>query len=516
MKKRLLALLLALSLLPLVGCADLEGPEADPFSDLIPYYEPEDDELPGLRGFALPYFRQTTLDPITCPDGPHQVIGALLYDGLFSLDGDFTPRPVLCGDYSYDASSLTCTAVIREDAVFSDGSSVTASDVVNTLQRARASERYGQRLSDVESISGSGHTVTIVLKRPNASFQSRLDIPIVKSGTEGRTVPVGSGRYVWRTDEDTPYLAPNEYRWQDAPAPIDRIGLSVCKDADSVAYAFYAREVQLIACDLTGTSTANVSGGGDYTDAPTAVMQYLGFNAKSKLFSDNALRAAMSLGIDRGGCVSAYLLGHGSAAQFPVSPASPLYPAQLERSYSPDDFAAAMEAAGYNKGAERPATLIVSAENAFRVQAARKIAEDLSRYDVKITVSVLSWSRFREALAEGNYDLYYAECRLTPDWDLRPLLDTDGPLNFSGYSDSKRLPQLLSNAAAASPEERSAAVEALCAYVQQMAPFAPICFKNQSVLLPSGAVDDIFPTASDPFCGLENWVLHWAPEATDK
>ena len=515
--RRFPALALALALcLTLSACWEADVPSTQDFWE---YEEPPAapvQQREKAASFTLPYLSNQTLDPIACSDGVQQTVGSLLYEGLFALDEHFAPQNVLCTSYSVSSNGLAYTFHLREGVTFSNGAAFTANDVLAAYRRAQASERYAARFANIASMRVNRGAFVLTLTRPDSALPALLDIPIVKSGTEGRTVPVGSGRYVWRTDEDTPYLAPNEYRWQDAPAPIDRIGLSVCKDADSVAYAFYAREVQLIACDLTGTSTANVSGGGDYTDAPTAVMQYLGFNAKSKLFSDNALRAAMSLGIDRGGCVSAYLLGHGSAAQFPVSPASPLYPAQLERTYSPDDFAAAMEAAGYNKGAERPATLIVSAENAFRVQAARKIAEDLSRYDVKITVSVLSWSRFREALAEGNYDLYYAECRLTPDWDLRPLLDTDGPLNFSGYSDSKRLPQLLGNAAAASPEERSAAVEALCAYVQQMAPFAPICFKNQSVLLPSGAVDDIFPTASDPFCGLENWVLHWAPEATDK
>lgn len=514
MKKRLLPLVLALCLLALTGCADdLDGPEADPFSDLLPYYTPADngdDDTPALRSFALPYFKQVTLDPVTCPDGPHQVIGSLLYEGLFTLDEQFRPQPVLCESCTCDADSLTFTIVLREDAVFSDGTELTASDVVSTLQRARASARYGQRLADVESVSGQGRTVTVALKHPNRSFAARLDIPIVKAGTESRTVPTGTGRYAWQQEEGAAYLAPNEYWWKDGKAPIDRIGLTACKDADSVAYAFFAREIQLIACDLTGTSTANVSGGGDYTDAPSAVMQYVGFNTGSELFADAALRAAMSQGIDRSGCVSAYLLGHGDAAQFPVSPASSLYPADLEKRYSPDDFAAAMDKAGYNKGVERKATLLVSSENSFRVQTARKIAEDLSRYDVKITVSALPWSRFQKALAEGKYDLYYGECKLTADWDLTPLLGEEGSLNFSGYADEKELPPLLT--AAASGENHQAALRALCVYLQQKAPFAPVCFKNVSVLLPSGAVDQITPTATDPFCGLDRWVMHWAED----
>ena len=514
MKKRLFALFLAAAMLWLTGCTDLDGPEEDPFSDLAQYYTPVDnsDSAPALRSFSLPYFSQTTLDPVTCPDGPHQTIGALLYEGLFSLDRAFQPQPVLCGSCAYDAASFTYTITLRQGVTFSDGSALTASDVVSTLQRARGSARYGGRLAEVKSISGSGNTVTITLKSANSSFASRLDIPVVKAGTENDTVPIGTGRYVWRNEDGGPCLIANGSWWQQKTLPMERIGLQQCKDNDSVAYAFYSREIQLIACDLTGTASSNVSGGGDYTDAPTALMQYVGFNAKSKLFSSGTLRTAMSLGIDRVGCVNAYLLGHGTAAQFPVSPASPLYPADLEKSYSPDDFAAAMEAAGFCTGTERPATMIVSSENQFRVQAARKIAEDLSRYDVKITVSVLPWASFQQALKDGKYDLYYGECKLTADWDLTPLLGKGGALNFSGYSDEKNLPPLLSAAATANSEARPEAVKNLCAYVQQQAPFAPVCFKNVSVLLPSGAVDEITPTAADPFWSLDQWAMHWAEE----
>ena len=516
MKKRLFALFLAVAALWLTGCADLEHPEDDPFGDLAQYYTPVDngDDATALRSFALPYFTQTTLDPVTCPDGPHRTIGALLYEGLFALDEAFRPQGVLCADYAYDAAACTYTLQLRRDVTFSDGTDLTASDVVATLQRARGSARYGPRLAEVSAVSGSGHTVTVTLKSGNSSFVARLDIPVVKAGTEDDAVPVGTGRYVWRDGDDGPCLLANESWWQHKTLPMERIGLRRCKDNDSVAYAFYSREIQLIACDLTGTATANVSGGGDYTDAPTAVMQYVGFNTGSGLFADAALRAAMSLGIDRVGCVNAYLLGHGAAAQFPVCPASPLYPTALERPYSPDEFAAAMDAAGFNRGAERQATMIVSSENQFRVQAARKIAEELSRYDVKITVSTLPWATFRQALKDGKYDLYYGECLLTADWDLTALLGKGGALNFSGYTDVKGLTPLLQAAATAEAGSRAEAVKALCAYVQTQAPFAPVCFKNVSVLLPSGAVEEIAPTAADPFRDLDRWVMRWAEDGT--
>ena len=84
-----------------------------------------------------------------------------------------------------------------------------------------------------------------------------------------------------------------------------------------MSYAFYAREIQLLFCDLTGADTSNVYGSGDYTDAATSIMQYLCLNTRRAPFDNPAVRRAVTLGVDRAGCVSAFLLGHGMAAHFP-------------------------------------------------------------------------------------------------------------------------------------------------------------------------------------------------------
>ena len=139
MKKRILCLLLCLSMLPLAGCGDQWTDQTeDTLQTLMEYYKPVDedkDKVSPLTSFALPYFDGNTLDPITCPDGPHQVLGALLYEGLFTLDPAFVPQPTLAKSYRYDAQSRTYTIRLRSGVKFSDGSSQTADDVIATLQR---------------------------------------------------------------------------------------------------------------------------------------------------------------------------------------------------------------------------------------------------------------------------------------------------------------------------------------------------------------------------------------------
>lgn len=57
--------------------------------------------------FSLPYNASQTLDPVTCADGMQQVVGSLLYEGLFQLDTQLEPQPCLCERYTYDPETFT-------------------------------------------------------------------------------------------------------------------------------------------------------------------------------------------------------------------------------------------------------------------------------------------------------------------------------------------------------------------------------------------------------------------------
>lgn len=509
MKKSIIALLLGLMLFTLSGCSDWDTSELDdPLSDLTDYYTEKEDKAPALTSFTLPYFSNQTLDPVTCPDGAQLTLGTLLYEGLFALDEQFTLQNILAQSYSYDAAGHTYTIQIRDGVNFTDGSRLSAYDVADTLQRARSSDRYKARLTGVSSLyAEDSDTLVLTLQQDNSSFMSRLDIPIVKSGTEDSLVPVGTGAYCWRTDDGT-YLGVNSSWWQGKTLPLERIELLDCRNTDTMVYSFYAHETQLLMLDLTGTNTTSVSGSGNYTDAATTVMQYIGFNTTREPFNNAALRQAVNTGIDREGIISKYLLGHADAAQFPVSPRSALYPTDLNVSYSPDYFASAMKAAGFSKGSSQTVTMIVNAENAFKVSMAQQIAKGLSHYDLDVEVSVLPWDQYLWALQRGNFDLYYGEVRLTADWDISPLILPGGSLNYGGYNNSITTALLTDYLRAGDDAQRSKAMLALCQNLSAQVPFLPVCFKNISVLLPSGAVEAITPVAANPFYNMTAWKVN--------
>lgn len=508
MRPRFCALLLALlSLVVLTGCWEEPAAPTDMEEFLPTKEEAEPAEAPRATlpaSFALPYTARQTLDPITCPDGMQQVVGSLLYEGLFRLDEALEPQKALCGEYICDAEGLTYTFTLRSGVVFSDGSPLTGEDVAATLRRAMASDRYRTRLYQVSSVAASGSTVTVTLSVPNTALPALLDIPIVKAGTETDLVPLGTGPYCFTSDESSASLTANPHWWGSGGQPVDRILLSNADDRDTMLYQFTSHDIQLITADLTGTNPITASGNISFQDADTTVMQYIGFNFSRAPFDQAALRQALGLGIDRESAVSAFLSGHGTAAQFPVPPVSPLYPAALESDYSYDAFASAMAQAGYTSGTPRTVTLLVNEESSFKVSVASYLASSLSAFDLQIEVRVLPWEEYMAALSTGDFDLYYAEVKLTADWNLIRLLGTSGSLNYGGWSDVQT-DRLLAQYASAG--DRAAAMEALCAYLQKQAPILPVCFKSTSVLYQTGVVENLTPTMQEPFYSLSSCVI---------
>lgn len=510
---RRLALLLA-ALLLLSGCAALEEPE-EPEEDWSSYpqllpEEPEEIAPEYPAAFSLPYHRDQTLDPVSCSDGAQETAASLLYEPLFRLDRQFQPEPVLCESWAWDETGLVCALTLREDVTFSDGSALTARDVAETLLRAIESERYGYRLRNVADVTvNRAGQVLITLTAPNQGLPALLDIPIVKWTTAGSLVPVGTGPYLLAQGDNGAYLQAREDWWQGKPLPAAAIPLVHAKDRDTARYLFSTKQVELLTVDPTddpSLSTGQVSAVGQ----PTAVLQFIGFNtAEDRLFADASLRSLFSAGIDRATLVHVQLPQLALAARFPISPLSPLYPADLENAYSEEETLAALRAAGQDAGEIRELTLLVSGNDGFRSSTARFIAQGLSLLDWRITVVELPWEEYLAALEAGEFDLYFGEVRLTADWDLSDLIGTEGALNYGGYANDTT-DILLRNLLSA--EDRTDAARRLCSYLKDSAPIASICFKNTSILTHPDVVEGMAPAPSGVFYGLENWTVHTAGE----
>ncbi len=75
------------------------------------------------------------INPVLAFSDTDRDLSSLVYSGLLKAKPDGTFVPDLAGDYSISPDGKTYTFNIREDAVFHDGSQVTADDVIFTIQK---------------------------------------------------------------------------------------------------------------------------------------------------------------------------------------------------------------------------------------------------------------------------------------------------------------------------------------------------------------------------------------------
>lgn len=503
------ALLLALCL---TGCTGETVQTPDE-----PEAAPTTVSVPEQKEFTLPYYPDASLHPITGNNRTNLVLASLVYQGLFELDNTFTPHGVLCASSSVSEDGLTWTFTLT-DAVFSDGTALTAADVAASLELARTSALYAERLSEVRAVTAEEDgTVRVTLTRANGSLPALLDIPVIRDSGDGAML-LGTGPYAFAEDGGPLRLVRQSSAPDTAP---EEIALYPITSADGLIYAFDSGEVSMVVSDLTGSNALGYSSGYEVFRYPTTNLLYVGFQTTSGPCRDALVRQAVSRSFDRDTVTASLLAGYGEATCLPFSPRTDLTSAAHEQAGAYDSSAAAelLAQAGYSTGENgllysgRTAlslTFVVNTDNSFKLAVAEYLAGQLTALGITVELEKLAWDDYLTALETGKFDLYLGEAALTADFDLTPLLGQNGALNYGGYH-SAETETLLEELRTAGEETRAQAAAAFLDQFQADAPLAPLCFKYHAVLTQWQAVSGMEPTRQNPFYHLES--LRFGTEA---
>ena len=156
-------------------------------------------------------------------------------------------------------------------------------------------------------------------------------------------------------------------------------------------------------------------------------------NSQSKFFENDALRAALTSAIDRDYLVESCYRGFARSAMLPASPLSPCYNSALAQryGYAPQLFRDALAEAAPES---MEITLLLNADDPTRLKAGEAIAAMLKTHGVNVTIVEATGSNFESLLKKGNYDLYLAQTRLSPNMDLSAFFGQKTALNYGGLA----------------------------------------------------------------------------------
>lgn len=270
----------------------------------------------------------------------HQI--HLLFVTLVRNGEDLEPEPYLARSWRFDEDSMSVTIELRDDLFWHDGEPVTARDVAFTFDAVRNPAVNYPNASHFDAWDGvevlGERSLRFTVRRAPYLFfgWGRLailpahllaDVPPERLGTHpfGTTEPVGSGPFRFAE------RVPGE-RWVFEANPEFPEELGGRPYLDRYVYRVVPEEVTLAASLLTGDLDAVIEPGPadlarlarDTTirliEYPTREYDFIGWNSRRPMFSDAAVRRALTMAIDRQGLVTSLLGGRGEVAAGPVGP----------------------------------------------------------------------------------------------------------------------------------------------------------------------------------------------------
>lgn len=404
---------------------------------------------------SLLYSGSDSLNPYKAETTLNRRITTLMFDSLVRLDSTYQPQYVLAE--TFDMNGKECVVTLK-NAVFSDGTPVTADDVVFSVKLAKESELiYKEQLAVVSSCTADGtDKIKFTLTKADPYFANLCDFPIIKSGSDDRKdenkislPPIGSGRYVF--DVDTKTLKANPSCVTGQP-PVSVIKLINAPDSEVIRYNLEVGNVDIYYTDLADGNIPPMSGNATKLELNNLV--YLGLNLNSSYLNKPEIRYALAEAIDRTAvCNDAYYSY--------ASPAKGLFNSvwndagnlqNLSSTANLENVVANLSEIGYNsknqegyftESSGKPLSfkLITYSGNERRLKASQLIAEQLEAAGFKINIVALDWDEYVEALTFGNFDMYIAEIKLMNNMDVTELVTSEGSLSYGIPAPESKSPE---------------------------------------------------------------------------
>lgn len=348
---------------------------------------------------------------------PHQTVAAgtrevlfNIFEGLVNPNSDGEMIPAVAEKYTLSEDGTTYTFTLREGVKFHNGQTVTAEDVVYSINRCAAVPEGQEKplvaaFSAVKSVEALDEkTVAVTIAQRDLEFISYMTAAIIPADYENQaTAPVGTGpfRFVSRTPQQDFVMERFEDYW-GAPAWLDKVTYKICENADALVMNLNGGSIDLCA-HLTSAQASQLNQSFQVLEGTMNLVQAIYLNNQAKPFDNQLVRQALCYAIDRQGIMDMVADGHGTAVGSSIYPAFTKYflPELVDK--YPHDMAKAKELlaqAGYPDGFD----MTISVPNNYQphMDTAEVVAEQLREAGINVTIQPVEWSTWLDTIYNGR------------------------------------------------------------------------------------------------------------------
>ena len=409
MKKRLIALALAaLMCAGLSACGSKEG--STPQSPSASSAQQGANQQANAVTVGIAQDLDNSLDPHKAVAAGTKEVMFNVFEGLVkpTSNGDLTPA--VAESYTVSEDHLTYTFTLREGVKFHNGGTVTAEDVVYSIQRVAAATETGvvqvEALSIISDITAPDEgTVVITLSEPSNEFLANLTVAILPADyTEQDTAPVGTGpfRFVSRSAQESIVMEKFEDYWGEK-AYLDQVTFRIIENAEGLLMGLQSGAID-ICSHLSSTQTAQLS-------ADEFNIEQGNMNLVQAVYLNNAVppldnlqvRQALCLAVNKQEIIDMAFDGYGTPIGSSMYPAFGKY---FDESltgyyaYDTEQAKALLADAGYPNGFEM--TITVPGNYQPHIDTAQVLVEQLKEIGVTAKIELVEWGTWVSDVYAGR------------------------------------------------------------------------------------------------------------------
>ena len=426
MKKKLLSLLLAavMTASMAIGCGSKEEvantPAASTEEAAEQTVEIKDSVIVAMGHGSEP---EAGFDPAYGWGAGEHVHEPLIQSTLTVTTTDLEIAYDLATDVSVSEDGMVWTVTIRDDVKFTDGESLTASDVAFTYNTVKETSSVNDFTMLKEAVAVDDTTVEFHMEKEYSIWPYTMAIvgivPEHAYGPDYGLNPIGSGRYImkqWDKGQQIIFEANPDYYGKEVQMKKVTV---VFMDEDAAFAAAKAGQVDLAYTAASYSEQAvagfellafaSVDNRGFNLPATKAVVSEDGTVAGNDFTSDVNVRRAINIGINREQMIENVMYGYGTAA-YSVCDGMPWYNEEAEVAYDLDGALALLDEAGWvvgedgireKDGVRAAFTLMYPASDSVRQMMAADTANQLKTLGIEVQIEGVGWDvAYGRALSE--------------------------------------------------------------------------------------------------------------------
>jgi peptide/nickel transport system substrate-binding protein len=444
-----------------------------------------------------------TLDSRLTRDTTAYRVADLIYSGLVHITPQLKAVPDLAESWE-TPDPKTFIFKLREGLKFSDGTALTADDVVFTYStlvnpdfNAPMRALYTP-IAAVEKVDDL--TVKFNLKAPYAPLLSYLDLGIVpqelvEGGRDIATQPVGAGPMKlasWNRGAEIVLEANADY-WAGAPE-VEKLTVKIISDNSARAQAFEAGDLDVIQSPLSPQDISRLTADNRFGNVilPGLGVTYINFNTKDPLLADPKMRQAFSMLVDQQSIVNDIYQGVDQVASSIILPSSWAFSPDIKQpTFDIEGAIKLFNELGWTDsngdglldkdGKNLTVTLATHNEDPNRVQTVEFLQAMFSQAGVDAKTQITDWPSFSTNYVQKSQHQIALLGWLNivdPDRLLFAQLSTGGSTNWGGYSNPK-LDEFLQKARSSlDQKERAAAYQEAAKILAVQLPYFIVSYQG--------------------------------------